>query len=713
MSRFETKLGDSALIIETGKYAKQAAGSCTVQLGNTVVLVTCAASKTPREGIDFFPLTVEYQEKTYSAGKIPGGFFKREGRPTEKEILTSRLIDRPIRPLFPKGFVNEVQVIAMVLSSDGQNDSDMLAMAGASCVLTISNIQFKGPIGAVRVGRVNNEFVVNPTSSQLEESDTNIVVTGNRENILMLEGNTAQLDEETVHKAITFGHKELQKVIDLIEQVAKECGKEKLTPEFKLMDPKLLAEVEKLSKDKLNKINAEEKKEDRQAGFMLLTKELVEKLVTKDGPYTQKDIAKALDELDRQRIRELVINKNKRMDGRGFEDLREISCETGILPRTHGSGLFTRGQTQSLCVTTLGTGDDEQMIDGLHGQTYKSFMLHYNFPPFSVGEVRPMRGPGRREIGHGALAEKAIKRMLPTADKFPYTIRLVSDILESNGSSSMATVCAGTLSLMDAGVPIEAPVAGIAMGLVKEGNKEIVLTDLNGAEDHFGDMDFKVAGTSAGITAIQMDLKVEGISLALTKKILAQAKDARFKILDIMKSAISAPKEAISEYAPKIVTLKIKPEKIGELIGPGGKMIKRITAETGATVDIDDDGTVRVGATDTASSDKAVEMVKGITEDAVVGKIYDAKVKKILDFGAVCEIMPGKEGLLHISEISDTFVKDINTVVKLGDEFQVRVKELGDRGKISLSKKLHLTEEEQKKENDRPRRPKRPYKGRR
>ena len=692
--RFETKIGNESLIIETGKYAKQANGSCTVQLGGTLVLVTCVTSKKPREGIDFFPLTVEYQEKTYAAGKIPGGFFKREGRPSQKEILTARLIDRPVRPLFPKGFINEVQVMAIVLSYDGQNDSDILALIGASCALSISSIPFNGPIGAVRVGRINNEFVINPTFSQLDESALDLVVTVTKDGVIMLEGNSSELKEEIIYEAVNFAYKQSKAVIAFIDGIVKECGRKKITPELKEIDPDLQAQVEKLASAELDRINGMNAKEERIETFDILAKEIVSKLVTEDGPHEESDVKKALSKVEKEKVRQLILKDKRRVDGRGFTDVRSISCETGILPRTHGSGLFTRGETQSIAVTTLGTSADEQMIDALKGKAYKSFMLHYNFPPFSVGEVRPVRGPGRREIGHGALAERALKAVMPSNEDFPYTIRLVSDILESNGSSSMATVCAGTLSLMDAGVPIKAPVSGIALGLVKENDKEIILTDIGGVEDHYGDMDFKVAGTKEGVTAIQMDLKIGGISLDLVKKALSQAHDARLVILDEMKSVISKPKESISEYAPKIVVLHINPDKIGELIGPGGKNIKRITAETGATIDIEDDGTVQIGAIDTVACDKAVEAVKRITQGVEVGKIYLGKVKRIMEFGAFCEVLPGKEGLIRISELANKFVKKVEDEVKVGQEFPVKVIEIDPQGRINLSKKQAVDKKE-------------------
>ena len=687
IKRFELKIGGKDIIVETGKLAKQALGSCTVQSGGTVVLVTAVSSREPRENIGFFPLTVEYQEKTYAAGKIPGGFFKREGRPSEKEILTARLIDRPIRPLFPKGFYNDVQVMAIVLSSDGENDSDMLALLGASCALSISNIPFNGPIGAVRVGRVGEEFIVNPTFQQVEESSLDLVVTAAHDGVIMLEGSAKEVDEDIINKAIEFGYEHAKLVVDGIKDIAKKCGKPKITPPLRILDAEFLAKIKKLASSELNRISGLGTKEERREASNLLKKDLISKIVTDESPYKEKDVKEAFDEIEKEKVRHMITVDNKRVDGRGFTDLRNISCETGVLPRTHGSGLFTRGETQSLAVTTLGTSSDEQRIDALNGEDYKSFMLHYNFPPFSVGEAKPVRGPGRREIGHGALAEKALKAVMPSKDEFPYTVRIVSDILESNGSSSMATVCAGALSLLDAGVPIKASVSGVATGLVKENGKEILLTDIGGAEDHYGDMDFKVAGTREGVTAIQMDLKIGGISLELLNKAFDQSNVARLKIMDIMDSVIKAAKPEVSEYAPKIVKLQINPSKIGEVIGPGGKMIKKITADTGATIDIEDDGTVLIASTDAKASEKAVEIVKGITAEVEVGKIYNGKVKRIMEFGAMCEILPGKEGLVRISELADKYVKNVEDEVKLDDEFPVRVIEVDHMGRLNLSKK--------------------------
>ena len=687
VNKFEVKLGDSNLIIETGRMAKQADGACTVQLGGTVVLVTAVCAKEPREDLDFFPLTCEYQEKTYAAGKIPGGFFKREGRPSEKEILTARLMDRPIRPLFPKGFINELQVVSIVLSSDGENDSDVLAMIGASTALTISDIPFMGPIGAIRVGRIDGKFVINPTFKELASSDLDLVVTGTRSAVIMVEAGSNELSEETLLEAIIFGHKNLQPLIDLQEKMAKQIGLRKREPVLFNISEELVKLVKDASLARLDEINRLGTKEQREEAIEKLSKELVAKFVTEDSKYTEKEIKNALIEVEKEAVRKFIIEKKRRVDGRRFDEIRQITCEVGVLPRTHGSGLFTRGQTQSLSVTTLGTSADEQMIDALEGELQKSFMLHYNFPPFSVGEVRPMRGPGRREIGHGALAERALKPVMPSKEKFPYTVRVVSDILESNGSSSMATVCASSLSLMDAGVPITKPVSGVAIGLIKEKGEAIILTDIGGVEDHYGDMDFKVAGTKDGITALQMDLKIQGIDEALMRKALEVGKVGRLFILDKMVSTIAMPKDSVSNYAPHIVSFKINQSKIGEVIGPGGKNIKKIIQDTGVTIDISDDGTVQIASHDSAAIEMAVNIVKGITEEPEVGKIYKGKVKRILNFGAFCEILPGKEGLVHVSELANRFVKNVEDVVKLGDEVTVKVIGIDEQGRVNLSKK--------------------------
>lgn len=679
------KFGRTDLILETGSIAKQANGSVTIQYGGTVVLVTACMSTKIREGQDFFPLTVEYQEKTYAAGRIPGGFFKREGRPSESEILTARLIDRPTRPLFPKGMLNEIQIMAIVLSSDGENDPDILAVTGASAALSISDIPFNGPLACCRVARVNNELIINPTYAELEIADLEIVVAGNHKGVMMLESKGKEISEESYLEALKVAYEELKSILHAQEEFQKQYGKKKTAAEYRVVSQELKKKIEDLAANRLKEIYKLGSKEEREDGVALLSKELETTLACET--LAAQDVKNALVEVEESLVRKKIVEENIRVDGRGFKDIRAISCEVPLLPRTHGSALFTRGQTQSLAVTTLGTGQDEQMIEALEGEKFKSFMLHYSFPPFSVGETAPVRGPGRREIGHGALAEKALLAVMPSKEKFPYTIRVVSEILESNGSSSMATVCAAALSLMDAGVPIKEPVSGIALGLIKEGSKEIILTDIAGVEDHFGDMDFKVAGTKAGMTAVQLDLKIDGISLELIKRALEQAKEGRLFILGKMGEALTAPRQELSSYAPRIDVLKINTEKIGEVIGPGGKTIKAIIAATGASIDIEDDGTVLVGSNDAAKSADAIRMIKAITDDVEVGRIYIGKVKRIMPFGAFCEIAPRKEGLVHVSELADKFVKNVEEVVKIGDEIKVKVIGIDEMGRINLSKK--------------------------
>ncbi len=679
------KFGKQDFIVQTGKVAKQANGSVTIQYGGTVVLVTACMSREIREGRDFFPLTVEYQEKTYAAGRIPGGFFKREGRPSESEILTARLIDRPARPLFPKGMLNDVQVIAIVLSSDGENDPDILAVNGASAALSISDIPFNGPLGCCRVARVNQEFILNPTYAELEKADLDVVVAANAKGVMMLESKAKEVTEDVYLEAVRFGFNHIQEIIRFQADLAKECGKQKAQIEYKKIDPELQKKIEELSTERLKDIYNLSNKDDREESVDLLCKEL-ESTLTAEG-YLALDIKMALVEVEKKQVRSKILEESVRFDGRKFNEIRKISCEVAALPRTHGSCIFTRGQTQSLAVTTLGTGEDEQMIEALEGEKYKSFMLHYSFPPFSVGETAPVRGPGRREIGHGALAERALLAVVPVKEKFPYTIRVVSEILESNGSSSMATVCAASLSLMDAGVPIKDIVGGIAMGLIKEGKKAVVLTDIAGLEDHFGDMDFKVAGTKSGMTAVQLDLKIDGIDLDLLQHCLLQAQEARLFILEKMGAVLSEPRSEISSYAPRIEVLKINTEKIGELIGPSGKTIKKIIAQTGVSIDIQDDGTVLIASTDAAKSEEAIKIIKSITNEVEVGSVYNAKVKRVTNFGAFCEIAPGKEGLVHVSEMSSHFVKDVASVVKVGDEFKVVVIGVDELGRINLSKK--------------------------
>ena len=694
IGRIEVPFGGQNLIIETGKLAKQANGAVTVACGGTVVLVTVCMSKKPREGVDFFPLMVEYQEKTYSAGRIPGGFFKREGRPTQKEILTSRLIDRPLRPLFPEGFYNEVQITATVLSSDGENDPDILAIVGASLAAHISDIPFDGPVGAVRVGCINGEFVLNPTYAQREESEFDLVVAGLKDGVVMMEGEANEVPEAKIMEAIRYGFDRLQPILKVQNDFRKQVGTEKVDVVLFKSPEELKQKIAQMTKGRLTEIYNIDEKEQREEALGILLDEVIgdmsvfEGYKINDRKVTPSDIKLVFDQIEYDEVRRLIFEEGKRADGRGLKDIREIGVEAGILPRTHGSSLFTRGQTQSLGVVTLGTRKDEQMVEALDGLSYNNFMLHYNFPSFSVGETKPMRGPGRREIGHGALAAKALRAVMPLKEKFPYTVRIVSEILESNGSSSMASVCSGSLSLMDAGVPVSSAVAGISIGLVTQGKDWRLLTDIMGLEDHFGDMDFKIAGTDKGVTAIQLDIKIKNIALEILEKGIAQAKEARVIILQKMNAVIARPKDDISKYAPRIVIVQIPPEKIGEVIGPGGKTIKKIIEETGVeSIDIEDDGRVLIASTDTESAQKALRYVSGLVEAPVIGKIYDAEVVKIANFGAFCEFLPGKQGLVHVSELSDQYVKDVNQAVKVGDRFKVKVIEIDEMKRVNLSKK--------------------------
>ncbi|MCM8794816.1 MAG: polyribonucleotide nucleotidyltransferase [Candidatus Omnitrophica bacterium] len=686
--RVQLQYGKEELILETGRLAKQADGAVMVQYGGTVVLASVVSAKEPKEGVDFLPLTVEYQEKMYAAGKIPGGFFKREGKPSEKEILTARLVDRPIRPLFPKGYCNEVQIIIYVLSHDGQNDPDILAVLGASAALGVSPAPVPLRVGACRVGRINGSFVLNPTIQEMEQSDLDLVVTATREGIGMLELGAKEIPEEQVVEALRFGQEYCMAAIELQERLSQMRGVQKPAYQPQGPDPKLVESIRKEAGGRVEELlRARVQKEGSGSEMKELVQELLTTYQNPEGTLTELTVNGILEKLSKESVRRAVLEQGKRMDGRDKTTVRPISCEVGVLPRTHGSGLFSRGQTQALATATLGTTTDEQMIDALQGKWYKSFMLHYAFPPFSVGEVRPMRGPGRREIGHGALAEKALRGVMPAKDQFPYTVRVVSEILESNGSSSMATVCAGTLALMDAGIPIKSPVTGIAMGLIKEGDRYAILTDIIGLEDHYGDMDFKVAGTAQGITALQLDLKLTGVPVELLEQALEQAKPARALVLEKILAVIPAVRSDLSPYAPRITMLKIDPEKIGTLIGPGGKMIRRITQESGATVEVEDDGTVLVASADAASAQKAVGMIKGLTEEVEIGKVYQGVVKRITNFGAFCEITPGKEGLCHVSELSDQFVPKVEDVVKLGDQLAVKVVEIDSMGRINLSHK--------------------------
>jgi len=692
MHKFETTLGGKNLIIETGKLAKQAGGSVTVRLGDTIVLVTAVVSKEPKKDADFLPLSCDYIEKTFAAGKIPGGFFKREGRPSELETLTSRFIDRPIRPLFPEGYYYETQVIATVLSADNENESDILAITGASAALCLSEAPFLGPIVGVRVGRVNGQLILNPTAEQIEASDLDIIVAGSKEAVVMMEGGAAEVSEEDMIAAINFAHREMQPAIAIQEEIARQFGKKKIEIAPHTHDPELKQKVLNVMGERLRQVVAIPTKQERYAAIDALKNEIVAAVVPEgDETGLAKKVDAIIEDERYHLVRKMILEGERRIDGRSTTDIRPITCEISLLPRTHGSALFTRGETQALAVSTLGTKEDQQRIDDISGEYYKRFMLHYNFPPFSVGEVKFLRSPGRREVGHGALAERALKRLLPKEDDFPYTIRLVSEILESNGSSSMASVCGASLSLMDAGVPIREHVAGIAMGLIKEGERTVILSDILGDEDHLGDMDFKVAGTRKGITAMQMDIKIAGITEELLAKALHQARNGRMFILDKMDQAIAKPRPTLSPFAPKLTVLKIPIDRIGDLIGPGGKNVRKIIEETKATVDIEDDGTVVVGAMDQASGEKAIKLIKAYTAEPEVGKYYRGKVVRTTDFGAFVEIFPKIDGLVHISQLEKSRVNQVTDVVKVGDMIIVKCIEIDrENGKIRLSRKEAL-----------------------
>jgi polyribonucleotide nucleotidyltransferase len=687
-----TDIGGRKLSIETGRVARQADGAVMVRYGDTVVLVTSCISEEPLEGADFLPLLVDYREKSYAAGKIPGGFFKREGRPSEKEILSARLIDRPIRSLFPEDFSHEVQVVATVLSSDQQNDSDILAMIGASASLVLAGAPFGGPIGVVRIGRVDGRFIVNPTFKEREEGDIDLVAVVAGDQVVMIEGGMKEVSRDDIMKALALVKEEAPKIIGLQSRLGERCGSKRMEFTPRVPKPEIFEEVKRRYEDPIASTNRISDKEKRQAGLDAIKREALETL-SEVYPEDELDIRGSLHSIERDEVRKMISQIGVRVDGRGLRDLRPIMCEVGVLPRTHGSALFTRGQTQSLAVITLGTAIDEQRVDDLEGETSKSYMLHYNFPPFSVGEIKPIRGPARREIGHGALAERAIQAVIPSSETFPYTIRVVSDILESNGSSSMATVCAGSLALMDAGVPVKGQVAGIAMGLVKEGEEYNVLTDIMGVEDHHGDMDFKIAGTRTGYTAIQMDLKIPGIPLEVLDRVISQAEEARTKIHDLMDQSIAQPRAEISVYAPRIVAIRVDRDKIRDIIGPGGKVIRKIIEETGAVIDIEDTGEVKIASPDGEALNKAIEMINALVEEPEVGRTYDGTVKKIVDFGAFVEILPGKEGLLHISEIEHRRIKTVRDVLNEGDKVLVKVIGLERDGKIRLSRKALLSRE--------------------
>ena len=690
------------LIIETGELGKQANGAALVRYGDTVVFAAATASKEDRNDVDFFPLTVDYRERTYAAGKIPGGFFKREGRPSEKEILTSRIIDRPIRPLFPESYRKDTQVLCTVLSADGQNDPDIVALIASSAALMVSDIPFLGPVGAVRMGYIDDALVVNPTYGQLEKSQLNMVVAGTREAIVMVEGGAHELSEAIVLSALETAHQTLQSCIDVQLQLLHTAAKPKMSVEPLPRDVELQQRITAMAAERLRSILATAEKLERQEAMNILEHDIVQACLD-DNPPTDtavtrtKAIKACLHDLESQEMRQLILTEGRRADGRSLTDIRPIHGRVSFLPRTHGSALFTRGETQALVVATLGTQGDEQLVDDLEGKSSKQFMLHYNFPPYSVGEVGPLRGPGRREIGHGALAERAVRPVLPSHETFPYTLRIVSDILESNGSSSMATVCGSSLALMDAGVPIKAPVAGIAMGLIEHEGKTAILSDILGLEDHLGDMDFKVAGTAQGITAIQMDIKITGVSHDIMGQALEQARQGRLHILHCMEEILKAPRQNLSTYAPRILQVNVHKDKVREVIGPGGKTIRGIIEATGVTIDVEDDGTVLIASANEMSAQEAMRMIRELTQEAEVGRIYLGTVRKIMDFGAFVEIFPGTDGLLHISQISDKRVEKVTDELREGDQVLVKVLEVDRNGRIKLSHKEAIRDREEAK----------------
>jgi len=691
----EIELGGRVLSIETGKLAKQANGAALVRFGDTVVLAAVVAGKA-RADIDYFPLFMDYREKTYAAGKIPGGFFKREGRPTTKEILTMRLMDRPLRPLFPKAYKDEVQIQAVVLSADQQNDPDVLAMIGAGASLSFSSLPFPGSVGAVRVGCIGDELVLMPTVAQLEESDLDLVVAGTPDAVTMVEAGAREISEAKVLEAIEFGHEAIKKIAALVKGLAEEIGVVKDTVPEVAADPELASRIRTKYLPLIREVAFAEGKMARSAALSALRSQCVEEFEGTDEADTGlsgKEVAPVFEELVRDCVRGSILD-GKRSDGRSLTEIRPITCEVGIMPMTHGSSLFTRGETQALVVATLGTSMDEQKVDGLQEEYYKKFMLHYNFPPFCVGEVKPIRGPSRRDIGHGALAERALDPVVPREDEFPYTVRIVSDILESNGSSSMATVCGATMCMMDAGIPIKRPVSGIAMGLIKQDDRVAVLSDILGSEDHLGDMDFKVAGTAEGITALQMDIKITGVTGDILKSALQQAHEGRMHILGKMTQVLAEPRPEISKHAPRLLQIKINPEKIGSVIGPGGKMIRRIQADSGgAVIEIEDDGTVTISSTKAEVAEAAREMIEGMTAEVEIGRTYEGTVSSVKDFGAFVEIVPGTDGLVHISELSEGFVKSVSDVTSVGARMKVKVIDIDGQGRIRLSRKAVLKDE--------------------
>jgi polyribonucleotide nucleotidyltransferase len=693
-SVFETELAGRPFKLEFGKFANMANGSVFVRYGDTAVLATATASQEPKD-LNFFPLTVNYEERLYAVGKIPGGFIKREGRPSEKAVLASRLIDRPIRPLFPDGFRNEVQVVTTVMSVDQDCSTEIAAMIGASAALSVSDIPFTGPIAGVIVGRVDGKFVINPTVEEAEKSDMHLVVAGTKDAINMVEAGADEIPEEVMLEAILFGHEEIKRLVAFQEEIVQQVGKEKMEPQLHQVDPMLEQRVRELATQRLIEAAQVVEKQARQEAIDTVNDEVLEQLAEEfPEEEQQEEIQEVLGTILKEEVRRMILEEGKRPDGRTPEEIRPLSSETSILPRTHGSGLFRRGQTQVLSVCTLGALGDVQILDGLDLEESKRFMHHYNFPPFSVGEARPLRAPGRREIGHGALGERALEPVIPSEDEFPYTIRLVSEVLESNGSTSQASICASTLAMMDAGVPIKSPVAGIAMGLVKEGDKVQVLTDIQGMEDHLGDMDFKVAGTKKGVTALQMDIKIQGIDRTVLEEALKHAHRARMVLLENMAKAIAEPRKELSPHAPKILTLRIHPDKIRDVIGPSGRVINKIIDETGVKIDIEQDGRVYIASPDPAQNEKAKKIIEDLVREVAVGEIYTGTVKRVEKYGAFVEVLPGKEGLVHISQLDKNRVNKVTDVVNLGDSILVKVTEIDNQGRINLSRKAVLLEQE-------------------
>ncbi|MHB8788598.1 MAG: polyribonucleotide nucleotidyltransferase [Desulfobulbaceae bacterium] len=691
--QISAEIGGKVVTFETGKLAKQTDGSVVVSCGDSLVLVTVVAEKTEKN-MGFLPLTIEYQERMYAAGRIPGSYFRREiGRPSEKEVLTCRLIDRPLRPLFPKGYMSETQVIATVFSADPEFDPDVLAMNGASFALTLSDIPWDGPVAAARVGYVNGEYILNPTASELAQSTMDIVVAGTGAAVVMVEGQTGELSEELVLDAIFFAHRGIQPLIVLQNELRAEMGKTKRQVNPPAVNEALKARVEEVAAAGIEEVVTITDKMTRYARYDVLKAEVLAQ-IDPEMYTSEAEVYGLLDGYKKRIMRDRIVTKGERIDGRSYADVRPISCEVGILPRAHGSALFTRGETQALVIGTLGSERDEQHLEGLAGDVYRRFMLHYNFPPFCVGEVRFMRGPSRRDIGHGNLARRGVQAVLPDADAFPYTMRVVSEVLESNGSSSMATVCGASMALMDAGVPLKAPVSGVAMGLIKEGDQVVILTDILGDEDHLGDMDFKVVGTKEGIASLQMDIKIEGVDREIMKRALAQARDGRLHILDKMAEAISVSRKDVSEYAPKYITIKIHPDKIREIIGPGGKVIREMSTEFDAKIDVDDDGTIKIFCSNDTSAKGLKARIEEIAAVPEVGKIYEGVVRTIKDFGAFVQILPGTDGMVHISELSSKRVEKVTDVLKEGDTVRVKVVEIDNRGRIRLSRKAVLEENE-------------------